>query len=173
MPFAVTHILAPLILVAIIRDFFLKKKFSLHYVLIAGLAGILPDIDVALFWVLYFFGFTFEQIHKTFLHSLFIPLFFFLLYLTFLSRKDKNKKLRLSIVFLMLAIGSLIHLILDGIFGPTFQLFYPISNLQVGFYLTDYLPYELQSLFLPSLDALLLIIWLIYLEVKHKISDFI
>jgi len=49
MPQAVTHILAPILLVSIFRDFCLRKKdkkhFSLHYVLIAGLGGILPDID--------------------------------------------------------------------------------------------------------------------------------
>ena len=45
MPEAVTHILIPILLVALFRDFYWKKRnkgknnFPLHYVLIAGLGG--------------------------------------------------------------------------------------------------------------------------------------
>ena len=179
MPQVVTHILMPLLIIAIVRDFYLKnkdkKKFSLHYVLIAGLAGIIPDLDIAAFFILNFFGFTFEQVHKTFTHSIFIPLFFFLL---FILLKDNRAgigrhKLKLNLIFLMLAIGSFMHLILDALFGPAFALFSPLSQSVVGINLAGYLPYALQSLAMPSLDALLLIIWLVYLELKHKISDFI
>ena len=184
MPFAVTHILVPLILTALIRDFYIrkkgKKKFSLHYVLIAGIAGILPDIDLAALWILHFFGFAYEQIHKTFLHSLFIPIVFLIL---FLALKNANVKaricnigkhnLKLSVIFLMILIGSLIHITLDSLFGEPINLLYPFTNLQIGINLVSYLPLELQGLAMPSLDAALLIIWLIYLELKHKISDFI
>ena len=47
MPQAAAHILITIILIALIRDFYIrkKKKFPLHYVLIAGLGGILPDLD--------------------------------------------------------------------------------------------------------------------------------
>ena len=181
MPFAVTHILVPLLLAAIIRDFLLKKKkFSMHYVLIAGLGGILPDIDVAFFWILYFFGFTFEQVHKTFLHSIFIPVLFFIFYLALKNINIKAKicnigrhELKLSIIFLMLAFGSFTHIALDGIFGESFQALYPASDKLVGINLVSYLPYELQGLALPSLDAFLLLIWIVYLEVRHRISDFI
>ena len=182
MPFAVTHILVPLLLVAIIRDFYINKKnkkFSLHYVLIAGLGGILPDIDVAFFWVLYFFGFSFEQIHKTALHSIFIPLLFLILFLVMRKVNVRARicnigrhRLKLSIIFLMLCIGSFFHLIMDMFFEP-FALFYPLYNLKFGVILTTYLPNDLQWLVLPSLDAFFLIIWLLYLEFKHKISDFI
>jgi hypothetical protein len=30
-----------------------------------------------------------------------------------------------------------------------------------------------QSTIIPTIDAVLLILWMIYLETKHKISDFI
>ncbi len=179
MPQVVTHILVPLLIIAIVRDFYLKnknkKKFSLHYVLIAGLAGIIPDLDIAAFFVLNFFGFTFEQVHKTFTHSIFIPLLFFLLFLLLKNRKIElgRHKLKLSIIFLMFAIGSFMHLILDTLFGPAFAPFYPFSKLIIGIDLVGYLPHALQSLAIPSLDAILLIVWLIYLELKHKISDFI
>jgi len=55
MPQAVTHILVPILLVAIFRDFYLKKKskrhFPLHYVFLAGIGGILLDIDIIFFWL--------------------------------------------------------------------------------------------------------------------------
>ena len=48
MPYAVTHVLVAIILAEIIRDYIVKdkKKFPLHYILIAGIAGLLPDVDV-------------------------------------------------------------------------------------------------------------------------------
>ena len=134
MPYAVTHILVPLLLVALIRDFYFKKKFSLHYVLIAGIAGILPDLDIAAFWVLYFFNFTFEQIHRTILHSLSIPLLFLLISILF---KKMNlpaigrHKLKLNIIFLMIAFGSFTHLILDSITGELIAPFWPFSSLSM------------------------------------------
>ena len=179
MPLAATHILVPLLLAAIIRDIYLKKRknknFPLHYVLIAGLGGILPDMDVALFWLLYFFNFTFEQVHKTILHSILISAAFFLLFILFRKTKINfgNKKLKLSIIFLMLAVGIIIHLILDLLFGEPYLILFPFSSIKVSINLISYLPYPLQGLAMPSLDAVLLVIWLVYLEWKHKISDFI
>ncbi len=176
MPFAVTHILVPLLLAAIIRDFLLKKKFPLHYVLIAGISGILPDLDILAFWILYFFGFTFEQVHKTILHSLALPILFFLLFILFskvnISGIGKHK-LKLNLIFLMIAFGSFTHLVLDVIFGELITPFWPFSNLSMGINILEYLPKELQWMALPMLDGFLFIIWLIYLEFKHKISDFI
>ncbi len=179
MPQAVAHILIPLIILALFRDWYNSKKdkrFSLHYILIGGIAGILPDIDVAAFWVLHFFGFTFEQVHKTILHSSFIPLIFFILFFALRNVRLKElgrHKLKLNIIFLMLFVGSLSHLILDSLFGEPFSPFYPLKDSEIGINLVSFLPVPLQGLAMPSLDAALLIIWLIYLELKHKISDFI
>lgn len=180
MPLAVTHILVPLIIMALIRDIYIKnkdkRKFSLNYVLIAGISGIIPDLDIAAFWILYFFDFTFEQVHKTILHSLSIPLLFLLLFILFKKANTSRigkRKLKLNIIFLMMAFGSFIHLILDAIFGELIIPFWPFNNLALGINFITYLPNELQWMFLPMLDGLLLIIWLIYLEFKHKISDFI
>ena len=54
MPYAVTHILIALIVADVIRDYVVKnkKKFTLHYVLIAGIAGLLPDADTIIYLVL-------------------------------------------------------------------------------------------------------------------------
>ena len=121
MPQAVTHVIIALIVASFIRDFYIsrkqKKKFPLHYVLIAGVAGLMPDLDVIAYWVLYFFGFTLEEVHRTFTHTLFLPVLFLLLFWVTLSLKNKQlgkHHLTIHMIFLMLALGSFIHLVLDA-----------------------------------------------------------
>lgn len=174
MPQAVTHILIPIILVSIIRDFFIKnkRKFPLHYVLIAGLGGILPDID----YIAYLFNNFPLEAHRTFLHSIFFPAIFLLLFIVFhnINIKELEKhRLKLSIIFLMLSLGILIHIILDASIQGNIIPFYPFSLIPIGLNLINYLPEKLQQIATPSIDAILLIIWISYLELKHKISDFI
>ena len=180
MPTAVTHILVPLILVALYRDYVLSDKerrsFPLHYVLIAGLGGALPDLDIGAFWILHWFGFTLEQVHRTAFHSIFVPLI--LLGLAFLFSKVKigelgRHKLTLSKIFVMLAIGTVAHICLDGFVSGDVDLFAPFSDFSFGFNLVGYLPPELSGLAIATMEGILLIFWLVYLEWKHKISDFI
>jgi len=91
MPFAVTHVLVAIIVADVIRDYTVKnsRKFPLHYVLIAGIAGLLPDIDVPIWWILNNFGYTLAEVHRTFSHTLFIPLIF--LALALFTKGIKNK----------------------------------------------------------------------------------
>lgn len=182
MPYAVTHILVPLIIVAIWRDYYLRNKdrrhFPLHYVLIAGIAGTIPDWDIGIFWILNLIGFSpdFFIVHKTYFHSLFIPIFFIILGGIFSSAKLPQlgkHKLFPRTIFFMLAFGSFTHILLDAFLGEPFSPFYPFHEFVFGLDFTGYLPIGVQDLFYPTLDAVLLIFYLIYLEVKHKISDFI
>ena len=180
MPQAAAHILIPLIIGSIYRDYYIngkdRRRFPLHYILILGIAGIVPDLDVVAFWILNFFGFTFNQIHRTFAHTIFVPLIFLFLAVVFNKTKIRElgrHKLKLSLVFLMIAIGIFSHLALDSIFAGHIVPFYPFSMYSIGLNLFGYLPSTLEMLAAPSLDAGLIIIYLIYLEYKHKISDFI
>ena len=79
MPQAVVHVLFAIIALDLIRDHVLKdkRKIPLHYVFIGGVAGLLPDIDVPLFWVLKnFLGFEVPWFHRIFTHTfLFILIF--------------------------------------------------------------------------------------------------
>ncbi|MBU0907776.1 MAG: metal-dependent hydrolase, partial [Nanoarchaeota archaeon] len=139
MPYAVTHILIPILLVAIFRDFILskeaRKKFPLHYVLLAGLGGALPDIDIPISMILNLLGITAWDIHRTFTHSLSFAAIFFILYLVLKPVKEEARicnitrhKIKLNLIFLMLGIGILTHLFLDTLFGEVTYLFYPFSN---------------------------------------------
>ena len=104
MPLAVTHILTPLILSDIYRDYIAKKKFNLRYILVAGLAGLLPDIDIAIAWVLRLVSnINISEIHRTFTHTLWFPLIFLILF--FITKNYdfkflKKQKLKLNYIFL-------------------------------------------------------------------------
>ena len=184
MPYAVTHILIPILIVSIFRDFYLKKNkktsFPLHYVLIAGLGGVLPDIDIPVSMLLNILGFSNWDIHRTFTHTLLFPIIFFILFLILIPIHSKARicnltrhKLKLSIIFLILSFGILTHLILDSLVSDLAYFLYPLSSLGFGLHLINYLPIGLQDSFLPTLDGVLLVLWICYLEIKHKISDFI
>jgi membrane-bound metal-dependent hydrolase YbcI (DUF457 family) len=180
MPQAVTHILIAIVLMSLIRDFYISKKgkksFPLHYVLIAGIAWLLPDIDIIAFWGLNFLGFTLNEVHRTFTHTLFVPLLFFILFLAFSKVRVKElgkHKLKLNIIFLMIAFGAFIHLLLDATLAGYIRPFYPFSLFSFGINLIGYLPSTLRDLALPSLDAIILVVWLVYVELRHKISDFV
>lgn len=180
MPQAVTHFLFPAFLTALFRDRYLKNKdkkhFPLHYVLIAGIGGVLPDFDIIIFWFMQFFGFVVEQVHRTYTHSLLFILI--LLFLGIISHGLKIKelgkhKMNLSIIFFLLAFGVFTHILLDSILSGQTRPLYPFSSLSIGLNLVQYLPVTFQGLASGTLDGILLMLWIIYIELKHKISDFI
>ena len=179
MPQAVTHVLIPIILLSLFRHIYQKrtnKKFPLQYVLIGGIAGVIPDIDIPFFWIMSNFGYSFEQIHRTFLHTIFIPIIFIALALiskyTIKKRIGRNK-LSITIILLLCAIGSIIHLVLDATLAGDITPFYPLSNMQIGTgFPFNILSEQMAIFFLATLDGVLFILWILYLELKHKISDF-
>lgn len=172
MPQAVTHIIIPLVLADVYRDYIANKKFNVRYVLIAGLAGLLPDIDILFAWLLMIFSsVSISEIHRTITHSLFFPLIFLVLF--FITNNCnpkflKKQKLKLNYVFLAVAFGILTHILLDSLFSGPVQI---LPNVFFGF---NIIPLDaFQGTFFAGLDAILLTLWLIHEELKHKISDYI
>ncbi|MAE49913.1 hypothetical protein CMI48_03730 [Candidatus Pacearchaeota archaeon] len=180
MPQAVTHILLPILLVSFWRDYYLRKRdrsqFPLHYVLIAGLGGVLPDVDFAAFWLAKAAGITNYALHRSYTHYLIIPI---ILFLGFFALKNINHpslgrhKLRLNIICLMLALGYTIHILLDAYLMGPIQLLLPLITIEIGSPLLQSWLGEAAGLFTATLDGALLVIWITYLEWKHKISNFI
>lgn len=170
MPSAVVHFIVPVIIAELIRKFS-KYKFPRYYILIAGLAGVFIDLDIALYWVLYSFSYTLEQIHRTYTHSLFVPLIFSLLAFWKKDFQIGKYKFNTRTLFLMIALGAFLHLVLDALLSGGVMLFYPVSLWQIGFEPFSSLPASLQSVALGSLDAALLIIWVIYEELSHRMSQ--
>lgn len=178
MPQAATHLIIALIIGSFIRDYFVRRKdkFPLHYVLILGLASLVPDLDFALYWISYWLGASIPEVHRTFTHTLFFPALFFILSLATLKLKNKElgrHHLKIHTIFWVIALGILIHLALDLIISGNIMPLYPLLNYSIGNDISANLPAPLDRIFWPCLDAALLVLWLVYVEWKHKISDFI
>ena len=179
MPYAVTHILSAIILTELFRDYFIKKnkKFPRYYIFVAVLGAMIPDIDIAGYYVLSFFGFSFEQIHRTFFHTVFIPLILFLVGIFTYAAKIKNNEfgkrhITIHITFFILALGSLLHLILDAVLAGYIRPLYPFSSFQIGLNLVGLIPIARQDLILPTLDGIFLIFWIFWMEFKLKVRDY-
>jgi len=179
MTYVVTHVLAAITLIELFREYVIKdnNKFPRYYILIAAIGGILPDFDVGAYYFLHFFGFTIEQVHRTFFHSIFIPLTllligFFLYQFGIKSPEIRKHHMKLSIIFFILSATSLVHLILDVVVAGSIMPLYPLSNYSIGFNLINLLPLALHNSFLEVLDAILLVSWILWMEFKLKIRDY-
>ena len=185
MPYAVTHVLVAMIIAELLRDYIFRKKFPLHYVLIAGIAGMLPDLDI-LFVI--FRGLPISSVlqgnamslHPSFTHSiLWIPIFLALASaFLWLEKKGRVKpiemiflrhKLKISGILFICALGIAIHLGLDSTLT---------GFLRVGFFTKpiglNLIPFnQFGNMVLSSIDAVLLVLWLVHEEIRHKISRFI
>ena len=165
MPFAVTHMLVPMILLDFLIDKILKIKRSKlpnKYILIAGIAGLLPDIDIPLSLV---FGSTFIT-HRSITHTVWLPLTFLL----FSSVFYFFKKHQLSAIFLMAFIGTSIHITLDLITAGVIPVFYPLSRSLIGLNL---IPVSSATTFYASLDAVLLFLYFIRIGLRKKVQDIV
>jgi len=223
MPHAVTHVLLAIIIADIIRDYIVRdnKKFPLHYILIAGIAGLIPDIDVIAYWFLNLsFGTPLEAIHRVYTHTFIIPVIiliagiagllpdidviaYWFLHLAFGTPLEaihrvythtfiipiiilaagliiwKSKKLninlgsrmRLGPIIILIAFGYFIHIVLHFLIIGVVYPFYPLSSISIGLNMVSYS--GVGGSLLAGLDAILLVLWLVHEEMRHKISDYI
>ena len=168
MPQAVVHVLFTIIALDLFRDHFLKNKrnMPLHYVFIGGIAGLLPDIDVPLFWVLNnFLGIDIPWFHRIFTHTF---LFIFIFLIISLIYFDFNRKA--SKIFAVITFGVTFHIFLDWLLVGGLAPFYPFSDAVYGMNLVGKLGLPLAA---EGLEAIVLLWWLWHEEKTHKISDFI
>ena len=150
------------------RDHIIKNKrdLPLHYVFIGGIAGLLPDIDVPLFWVLNnFLGFDVSFFHRIFTHTF---LFIFMFLIISLIYFDFNKKA--SKIFAVITFGVAFHIFLDWLLVGGVAPFYPFSDATYGLNLVGRLNLPMAA---EGLEAIVLLWWLWHEEKLHKISDFI
>jgi len=168
MPLAVMHVLVPIILVDLYRDYFTKNRKLLpnHMLFLAGAAGLMVDMDLPLSAILGgWLGLPLPA-HRILSHNIWIPLTFLALSLFFRYKKSKM----LWKIFLMFAIGTASHLLLDATLVGTIAPFYPVNDVMWGLNL---IPSKWTADFAASLDAVLLLLWLSHEELKHKISDYL
>ncbi|HZX44248.1 MAG TPA: metal-dependent hydrolase [Candidatus Nanoarchaeia archaeon] len=168
MPFAVTHVILTIVALDIIRDYIIKdrKTFPLHYLFIGGVAGLLPDIDIPLFWLLDALGISVSWFHRTFTHSLLFAFAFMLVTVTLFLYSKKRKHWLLAAVA---TFGVSFHLLLDGLLGGYIMLFYPFSTIGFGIDLAQYIT---MPAIWQGIDALILLVWLWDLDRRHNLRDY-
>lgn len=173
MPLAVTHVLLTIIAVDLYRDYVAKHKkyFTMWTLFVAGLGGLLPDLDIPASFVLSALGSDVSLLsHGMFMHT---P-FFGLLFLIPFSAFWLMKKHRIAVLFLVVTFGVLFHILLDYMLGggniQGIMAFYPLSAEQFqGPFLALYEGFPLRE----GMDAIILLLWLFHEEWRHKIRDFI
>jgi len=166
MPFAVTHILFPIIILSLVRERIkgYKRKITLHEILVAGIFGILPDIDLVLDIAFKSVG-SDLHIHRLFTHTLIFPAIAF--GAAFFFRHKKTK-----MILYAASLGLATHVILDFIVGGLVYPLYPIADFGVGLNLLQILGFSSWHI-LAGMDTILLILWIVHEEKKKKIKDFI
>jgi membrane-bound metal-dependent hydrolase YbcI (DUF457 family) len=166
MTYSFTHFAFAILLVLLFRNFSKdKKNFPKHYLLIALAGALLPDLDIIIYFIFSKFGYGFYDIHRTFSHSILIPVIFLLIGI-FSIKKNKI----LSNIFLIISIGVFSHLVLDFIVAGKIELFYPFSSIKVGLNLIALLPAYLYDFVLPIIDTIVLVLVIFWIDRKKLLS---
>ena len=175
MPYAVAHVILTIVIADIYRDYFAKRKFPMIYVLIAGIAGLMPDLDIPFGWVVNGIFGTGYNFHRIYTHSLLYSIIFFLAAILFLFLRKKDYKIlkwdvpkqAIMMFFFALAFGWFMHILLDCALAADGYLNL-IPSIPLGF-----CPHPFTSDVLAGFDAVILILWLIHEQWKHEIKDYI
>ena len=169
MPAAVTHVIGSIVPIDLFRKYVLKKKqFPLYLVLIGGIAGLLPDIDVLVFWIIgSFTSLTLQDVHRNFTHTFFIPLLFLVIALVIWKWRQTWAH-----IFFVLSAGWTLHILLDIILSfRGAPVWYPLSSIEYSLLLV---PQDfLSGTFYVGLDAIVLILWLVYEYRARNIRDYL
>jgi hypothetical protein len=161
MALAVTHVILTIVLIDLYRDYIARNKFPTKYVLLGGVAGLFPDIDIPLGWAYNLLTGSQAYFHGTFTHSVLIPI---VLAIASILAYEVSGNRKLGLVLAVISFGWLFHLILDCVFSP-YMIFLPFSTIAC--------PFEISTELAIGLDAVILLLWLVHEEWTHKIRDYI
>lgn len=164
MALAVTHVIATIVLLDIFRHYvFGKGHFPRYLLVVGGIAGLLPDIDVPLTWLGNLFSEGTVNFHGVFTHSLIFPVIFLVLGII-LYYLDNIKWAR---IFYVIAAGLFIHLLLDCLFGGYTTFFWPVN------FPTAFCPEWGLKMYATGIDAMILVVWIVHEEIHEKVKDYI
>ncbi len=157
-----------MICVGLFRDYITnhKRYFTLFTVFIAGVAGLLPDSDIPLSWIAEQFGY--EIIHGGFFHTPFFGLLFLIPGWYFWEKKEH----KIATYFFVMTFGVILHLFLDFFLGggkeAGIMFLWPLTT--QGWMYGLFRKLDISQLPM-ALDAVLLLFWLGYIEIKHRLVD--
>ena len=174
MAYAVTHVIVVIVLLSLYRHYIAKKKFSNWYVLIGGIAGLLPDIDIPLQWMTSAIVGETVKFHRIFTHSLLCVGIFLIIAIPFWIYRHKKFRMfrkewtyeNIALLFTIIAIGWFIHMALDCAIASDYGMTI-IPGIPINF-----CPSPFSNEALMGIDAIILILWLIHEEYAHKIKEF-
>jgi inner membrane protein len=165
MALAVTHVLVAILLLDVFRHYvFGLKKFPRHLLVVGGIAGLMPDIDIPLGWFLSFVTGNTINIHGSFTHSLFI-VFVFILMAVISQYQGEIKRSKWLYV---IATGWFIHILLDCGFNAYATFLWPLPIDTLTFCPERFLGPKYGA----AIDAIILVVWLVHEEVHKKIKDY-
>ena len=162
MALAVTHIILTIAFLDIFRHyFFVFKKFPRYLLVIGGIAGLAPDLDIPLGWILTLLTGNSVNVHGLFTHSIFFALLFTLIG----AILHYQKNLKWAKIFYVIAVGWTLHISLDCLFNAYSTFLWPLS-----INTTAFCPSGLLENYRTSIDAIILVLWLLHEELHHKIK---
>ncbi len=176
MPYSVTHVILTIVIVDLYRDYVVKKKFSPWYVLIAGIAGLLPDLDIPVSWVFNWLFKTNYNFHRLYTHSMlwFIVLFFIGLGFYLFAKNRDYKILKYNVpkdnivlFFMALAFGWFMHILFDCTLAAD-----GLLNVFPG-YPISFCMHPFGQDVMVGIDAIILVAWLLHEQWRHEIKDYI
>ena len=163
MALAVTHVILVIVALDFFRHYILgKKKFPRYLIVLGGIAGLAPDLYVPLTWVYQFITGSSTSLHGLFTHTIFFPIFFLLVAGTLQFLQNK----KWSSIFYVISFGWFFHLTLDCLYGGYKSFLWPLNVP------TYFCPQWGISPYAVSIDAIILIIWLVHEEMHHYIKDY-
>lgn len=162
MPFTVTHVLVPILLLDAVKK--LRGSLSLHTIFVAGIVGALPDIDVVAELVWFATTGSLLGIHRLYTHTLVVPVILAIVGIVLVRWRP---------LFLAGAFAWTVHVILDLVVAGQVPLLFPFSNALIGLNLLVP-PGTAQAAvyILSGLDAVIFLVWLWHEERYRKIKDF-
>ena len=176
MPYAVTHVILTIVIADMYRDYAVKKKFSTWFVVIAGIAGLLPDMDIPLGWIASAIMGKDVGFHRLYTHSFiwFIALFMIGAAVYYFAKKQDYKifswmvqKRDIVLFFMAVAFGWFMHVFLDCVVAADHNLsVFPMFPINMC-------PAPFSPDMLAGLDAIILIVWLVHEQWRHEIKDYI
>lgn len=176
MAYAVTHVILTIVILDFFRHYvFGKHNFPRYLLVIGGIAGLLPDIDIPLSWIYSLITGISTYFHGVFTHSIIWPAVFLGLGIIFynLNYRSKQKKTKNALdfqkwakIFYVISGGWFLHLILDCFYGGYTSMLWPLQTL------TAFCPEIGLSAYAVSIDAIILILWLVHEEVHQKVKDY-
>jgi len=164
MGLAVTHIILTIVILDLFRHYvFGKNKFPRYLLVVGGIAGLFPDVDISMTWIYNFLTGANANLHGLFTHSIIFSVLFLIMGVV-LHYSDKMKWAKISYV---ISAGLFMHSFIDCLFGGYKSFLWPL-NIS-----TNFCPDWGISIFREEIDAIILVLWIIHEEAHNKIKDYI